>query len=150
MTLYATLGLEALNYCLDQTEITTVVVDDKPLSLILSLKESGDLKHVENLIVLSEITPELKERIEKAGIKAYAYEEFCQLGASAPELTVTPASPESIDLIMYTSGTTGMPKGVLIPHSTIASNIIGALKQGMTLESTDTTLSFLPLAHSFE
>jgi len=50
--------------------------------------------------------------------------------------------------IVYTSGTTGFSKGVMLPHNSIISNIVYAQKN-MPLKAGDRILSFLPIAHSF-
>ena len=51
--------------------------------------------------------------------------------------------------IMFTSGTTGQPKGVILTHKNIASNALAAL-QVIDVQSTDRLLSILPLSHMFE
>ena len=51
--------------------------------------------------------------------------------------------------IMFTSGTTGQPKGVLLTHKNIASNALSAL-QIVDVKSSDRLLSILPLSHMFE
>ncbi len=51
--------------------------------------------------------------------------------------------------IVYTSGTTGHPKGVMLSHNNILSNTYEALQTTTTYES-DVLLSFLPLSHMLE
>ena len=56
------------------------------------------------------------------------------------------ARPNSVATILYTSGTTGDPKGVLLTHNNIGSNVL-ACREVLAVSSDDVTLSFLPLAH---
>jgi long-chain acyl-CoA synthetase len=57
--------------------------------------------------------------------------------------------PESTATILYTSGTTGRPKGVMLSHRNLVSNVIDAL-ESLAITSSDVHLSWLPLSHSFE
>lgn len=59
--------------------------------------------------------------------------------------------PETLACLIYTSGTGGAPKGVMLPHRAMLSNCAGAHALfGRVLEEGETYLSFLPLSHSFE
>lgn len=73
--------------------------------------------------------------------------------ASGKDIQELPEGPKSEDLaaIVYTSGTTGRPKGVMLTHHNIVENVIATLihiapapKPGYIF------LSFLPLSHTFE
>lgn len=61
-----------------------------------------------------------------------------------------PATQENdLAQIMFTSGTTGQPKGVMLTHRNITSNALAAL-QIVEVQSSDRLLSILPLSHMFE
>lgn len=73
--------------------------------------------------------------------------------ASGKDIQELPEGPKSEDLaaIVYTSGTTGRPKGVMLTHHNVVENVIATLihiapapKPGYIF------LSFLPLSHTFE
>lgn len=71
------------------------------------------------------------------------------LPESAPPLKPREADPRSLATIVYTSGTTGRPKGVMLSHHNILTNAHG----GVTLIDVyreDCFLSFLPLSHTLE
>ena len=57
--------------------------------------------------------------------------------------------PEDTATILYTSGTTGRPKGVMLSHRNLVSNTIDSL-ESLAITSSDLHLSWLPLSHSFE
>ena len=56
---------------------------------------------------------------------------------------------DALATIMYTSGTTGKPKGVMLSHQNIVNNAYGGLLT-FTIYGHDTMLSFLPLSHALE
>lgn len=51
--------------------------------------------------------------------------------------------------LVFTSGTTGQPKGVMLSHRNIASNALSALNM-VDIRESDRALSILPLSHMFE
>lgn len=57
--------------------------------------------------------------------------------------------PDDLATIVYTSGTTGTPKGVALTHANFLGNVDGVL-QVLALGPDDVALSFLPLSHVFE
>ncbi|MGK0297476.1 MAG: long-chain acyl-CoA synthetase [Gammaproteobacteria bacterium] len=58
-------------------------------------------------------------------------------------------SPGDMATIVYTSGTTGKPKGVKLSHRNILSNVYSCAQSGLADEA-KLYLSFLPLSHTFE
>jgi long-chain acyl-CoA synthetase len=61
--------------------------------------------------------------------------------------------PKDLMTLMYTSGTTGQPKGVMISHDNFVFNVMGTLKLDVvpkTIAGNPRALSFLPLCHVFE
>src|SRR5262249_43284690 len=71
-----------------------------------------------------------------------------ELAAHAPDERIRPVSPEHPMILLYTSGTTGEPKGALLPHrKTLYNSLNAALFFGLPRE--DRVLVSLPLFHSF-
>ena len=71
------------------------------------------------------------------------------LDALAAEADMIPGG--SLCCLIYTSGTGGMPKGVMLPHAALLSNCAGAFELLRLLPiGNDIYLSFLPVSHSFE
>ncbi|MDA0327605.1 MAG: long-chain fatty acid--CoA ligase [Gemmatimonadetes bacterium] len=56
------------------------------------------------------------------------------------------AKPDDVATVLYTSGTTGPPKGVMLTHNNVASDV-RAVCMVLDVGATDNTVSFLPLSH---
>jgi len=75
-----------------------------------------------------------------------AYE--AALAGSEPVRDVEPVSPDDAMILMYTSGTTGVPKGALLPHRKTLFNSLNA-QLFFDLSGRDRVLVVVPLFHSF-
>lgn len=75
--------------------------------------------------------------------------EFLGSNPNAIESCVANLKAGDLATIVYTSGTTGVPKGVMIPHSNIQF-VCRTLSENVGFCSEDVALSFLPLSHIFE
>lgn len=69
--------------------------------------------------------------------------------ARADVALAAPPGPEDLAAIVYTSGTTGKPKGVMLTHRNVVANVKSTLQRVLARED-DVFLSFLPLSHTFE
>ncbi len=103
-----------------------------------------DLKRV---VILSHEGPG-RQRSNETDARAVAASEWLALAATnvAPEVYV---SPEMLATIVYTSGTTGRPKGVMLSQANVVSNVLAVL-QCVAPNGEDLFLSFLPISHTFE
>jgi long-chain acyl-CoA synthetase len=68
---------------------------------------------------------------------------------SADGLRTVGIKAADLAAIVYTSGTTGRPKGVMLSHGNVMANL-RAVRERISAESSDVFLSFLPLSHTFE
>lgn len=93
------------------------------------------------------ITGELVQEHQDGDVRVVGLDQWLTEGSG----TELPAGPEPQDLaaLVYTSGTTGKPKGVMLTHRAILANVTGVL-QNICPEPEDVWLSFLPLSHTFE
>ncbi|MFH1426611.1 MAG: AMP-binding protein [Candidatus Kerfeldbacteria bacterium] len=85
------------------------------------------------------------------GVKAVTLEQFIAKVEAADCGNFTEYAPKEDDLaeIMYTSGTTGDPKGVMLTHNNLTSNT-KAVTEALYVDHNDVFLSILPLSHIFE
>ncbi|MBA7631026.1 2-succinylbenzoate--CoA ligase [subsurface metagenome] len=86
----------------------------------------------------------------KLGISTQCLEDLSQEldGVSSDSGLPSPAE-EDIAEVMFTSGTTGEPKGVILTHRNIVSNVL-ASAQVISIGASSRVLSFLPLSHMLE
>ncbi|KAF6224887.1 hypothetical protein HO133_010081 [Letharia lupina] len=151
-TAYDTLGEEGLKHSLVQTKAKAIFCDPHLLkTLVNPLKEAREIKFViynGDGEVKEENINKLKSTYDYLTI--LSFEELRQLGENNP---VDPVPPAADDLccIMYTSGSTGAPKGVLIKHSAVVASIAGVTTIiGQYIGPGDRLLTYLPQAHILE
>ena len=152
VTIYETLGDLAVEYILEQTLLTTVVIEIKALSKILELAQKNKLCNLKNLIVIEkEDDEEICKKLEEFGLKLYRWEEIVEKGKNEGQnITLKNANPEDICEINYTSGTTGYPKGVMLTHKNIVVGTDVGEFIGLNATTKDLYISYLPYAHIME
>ncbi|KAI5310035.1 long-chain fatty acid-CoA ligase [Ascosphaera atra] len=125
VTAYDSLGEEGLRHSIKQTETSAIFLD--PTLLPTLSKILHDLPSIKNVVY--DTTNDVKEagiedfKSKFPEVKVLSFDELRELGRQAPVDDVPP-SPEDLVCIMYTSGSTGPPKGVPLTHK----NLIAASK----------------------
>ncbi|MDP3713483.1 MAG: long-chain fatty acid--CoA ligase [Mycobacteriales bacterium] len=66
-----------------------------------------------------------------------------------PIAAVEPREPEDTAVILYTSGTTGKPKGAEITHLNVTMNVVASAMHSFDIDENDVVLGCLPLFHTF-
>jgi long-chain acyl-CoA synthetase len=145
--IYATSAAEQVLYILNHSSSKVIFVNSKEqLEKVNSiLPQMPDLEKVISFIYYS-----------GEDIFDLSFEEFLDLGRKYQRTNAltyndlcSSLSLEDINAIMYTSGTTGPPKGCLLSHGNIIY-ICQSVSYLLPLDKDDLVLSFLPLAHSME
>jgi len=146
VTIYSTLGEEATLFAMNETEVEFVITEARLLKTVARLSPNcPSIKHVI-------YTGESGADDLSAAPSAKSFKEFELFGMEATDVEFTAPQPDDVAVIMYTSGTTGMPKGVMITHLNVTSCAKGlALSdKQLGLSENDRYLAYLPLAHILE
>lgn len=139
--IYPTISESDYQYILNHAEVKYVFVAGKELLTKIEhiLPELPSLKGVYTFKHIDKVT-HLKELIE-LGEQNRQPEKL--------EKIKSEISPEDIATLIYTSGTMGHPKGVLLSHNNIISNM-KILAPIFPVDETCTALSYLPMCHVYE
>ncbi|CAD8132100.1 unnamed protein product [Paramecium pentaurelia] len=144
--LYDTLGLESIPYILEHTQMSTLFISNSIVDTLLKVKEYHALK---NVVTFDELSQEIVQKFGEKGIKVLNYEEVLNAGKEKIH-PFAEVHGKDIFTFSYTSGTTGMPKGVMLRHLNFVTVAGGVVYQGIQLYPTDVYLSYLPLPHVLE
>ncbi|MBL0143341.1 MAG: long-chain fatty acid--CoA ligase [Betaproteobacteria bacterium] len=137
-----------------------VYVNDRPDNIAYCLNDAGVkllvVEGEEHLKRLAEVRARMPEVTRIITIKSVAQSGDRSVRALADWLPADAAAepPVAVDgnalaTIVYTSGTTGRPKGVMLSHQNMLQNALSGLG-GIDVYTDDVFLSFLPLSHMFE
>jgi len=145
--IYPTYPPDLIQYLVNDAGVKTLFVEDAG-QLAKVLEVQGKLDGLEQIVVMQGYEGEASPRI-------MTWDELRRRGRDNVERLksdlagrVAAVRPEDIATIVYTSGTTGPPKGVVQTHGNHISTLESAAKMD-TIEDGATHLLFLPLAHSF-
>ncbi|PKI47506.1 hypothetical protein CRG98_032096 [Punica granatum] len=148
--LYDTLGPNAVEFILNHAEVSIAFVQTSKIPAILSCLSK--CSYLKTIVTFSNFPTAQKEQAEALGVSCFSWTEFLELGSSDSEL---PAKQKTdICTIMYTSGTTGEPKGVVLTNGAVMTEVL-SIDQFVDLtdkvfSEEDVYFSFLPLAHIYD
>ncbi|XP_042030201.1 long chain acyl-CoA synthetase 4-like isoform X1 [Salvia splendens] len=150
--LYDTLGAGGVEYIICHAEISIAFVEETKISELLKTFPSSE-EYLKTIVSFGEVTQEQREVAASFGTNIYSWSEFLLLGKSK-KYDIPVKKKADICTIMYTSGTTGDPKGVMISNESILSVISGVNHHLESINEefseADVFLSYLPLAHIFD
>lgn len=148
VTIYSSLGEEALAHSLNETEVSTVICGKKELKKLADI--SGQLDTVKRVIFIDDGIPSDISSVESStswSISSFA--EVEKIGGENPVEADLPLAADTA-VIMYTSGSTGLPKGVMMSHGNVLATLSAVMTIVPDLGSKDIYLAYLPLAHILE
>ena len=138
-------------YTNDRPDNISYIVNDSDITVILfhgdgqwnSIKEViSDMPSVKRYVSIKEIDDHTEDKL-------LSKSKWLDTGENDHELTFLNIHKSALATIVYTSGTTGRPKGVMLSHGNILWNASSSL-DAVGVTQHDTFLSFLPLSHMLE
>ncbi|XP_043926225.1 long-chain-fatty-acid--CoA ligase 3 isoform X2 [Protopterus annectens] len=147
VTLYSTLGGPAIKHAIKEAEVTHIITSKELLKTKLKaiLPEVPKLQH----IVVVDDKPAVSSGYP-SNITVHTMAAVQALGFSTEINELHKPLPSDIAVIMYTSGSTGIPKGVMISHANLIAGVTGMSERVHNLTDKDTYIGYLPLAHVLE
>lgn len=154
--IYDTLGPNIVEYVCNNAQVKVVCVSADNYPKLASVRDCGKTPTVQKVVVLgpSEIEP-TPQAVSGEGVVDIV--PMLDEGKKLTKEAMHDPAPVTLDdlmVIMYTSGTTGNPKGVMLSHRAVLSSVSSAYaffdKWDATFTHEDIMLSYLPLSHIFE
>ncbi|KAK1441718.1 long-chain-fatty-acid-CoA ligase [Babesia gibsoni] len=151
---YNTLGLQSIHTILLNSKLSVLVCSAETIKLMMRVLEQGMDGVMLTLIVLIgyKVVPEELVK-NKFNLKFILWEDLFEMGKKKP-LPVCPPHPDTLSIISYTSGTSGVPKGVMITHRNLINLMIATLESRIDISFPkncfERHISYLPMAHLFE
>jgi len=146
--LYPSLPVDQICYMLRDSEATAVFVStEEQLAKVRAAK--ADAPSLEHIIVYDESVGRASGTQTFSQLLELGDGEIGSLPDDEYRARALATDPHDTLTVLYTSGTTGQPKGVMLTHNNLFSNVRSTLAV-LAIDTTDTSLSALPLCHVFE
>jgi long-chain acyl-CoA synthetase len=144
-----------ISYILSFSDCETTVVENEVLvKKILHVRD--DIPLLKHLIVFDQVTDDTLKQCEKVNLTISTHKEILEKGkifrtknSNTVEEERAKGQKNDVACVIFTSGTTGVPKGVMLSHSNFITQL-DELQERIYLNPNDKALSVLPVWHAFE
>lgn len=137
-----TAGVKAIDHGADLTEIQAVITSEKFLDRL----ETDELGKIEQMLVFLEDIKKTISLRDKLHSLFYSYMSAKKLMKELGHSSIDPTEPA---VVLFTSGTENLPKGVPLSHSNLLSNHRSCYQSISIIEPSDILYGVLPPFHSF-
>ena len=149
---YTTSNQEEISYLLSHSESSVIFINSKLLPIIEKILPT--LNKIKYVVCVDELNTTKKIKFKKL---LYTYSELIKIGSKNKNKqnllreSIKKIKKDDVTCIIYTSGTSSQPKGVMLTHASILSNIVGANELVKEIKVKDHRfLSIIPLSHAYE
>jgi crotonobetaine/carnitine-CoA ligase len=133
---------EGLQYILSHSDCKVIVVDQEFLPQIVSCLPSIE-REIKLVVIGSRKSIDQEKYVHE--ISSFGFDELFKTDLThIPDLVITPST---INSILYTSGTTGLPKGAMLSHAAYVNSGRAFADHMITATSEDILFTTLPLFH---
>jgi long-chain acyl-CoA synthetase len=151
VTAHDTLGSEGLQHSISESEASLLFMNTDQLPTLQKILNTCPSIHT--IIYRGDpASPEIVQQLtsHKHIHHVLSFQELIDVGKAHPSEVRTP-SADDLCCIMYTSGSTGNPKGVMLTHGNVVASIAGicCMLQHL-IDPSDSMIAYLPLAHVLE
>ncbi len=150
VSIYATSSLEQVEYIVNDSA-SRIIFAGNSTQYHIAREVQRRCKSLERIVVIKPI------ELDADDTTSMLWSDFIKTGeqtgaeiAAAVERHASEAVPSDIATLVYTSGTTGEPKGAILTHSNYDYALDAHRERLDTLSQADVSMAFLPLSHIFE
>ncbi|HLY57768.1 MAG TPA: long-chain fatty acid--CoA ligase [Stellaceae bacterium] len=145
---YTTYTSEDYRHVLADSDATVLILGNAPGMAQRVLPAADQISHLSAIVSLDQLKGQTRA-------DSFTWQQLMVRAAEVPDTTdatVAALQPDDTACLIYTSGTGGVPKGVMLTHRNMMSNAAGAqaVFEAAWDLGDEVFLSFLPLTHSYE
>ncbi|KAH0790644.1 AMP-binding enzyme family protein [Histomonas meleagridis] len=151
VSLYDTLSKDVIGTLIKHSKMTCLIVSASKSPKLLDILQN-DKHELKTIIFLPDDGvpyDDIQSQYESLQLNFYTFDQICEIGSQNRQ-PLPKVEPEWIHYVCYSSGTTGVPKGVIISHRSQASNTLDCYLSLHFQDVETHHLSYLPLPHVFE